>query len=113
MACAFAKKCLRYAAAVYLVFAVLGTFAFSAIDESVLDDSSESPLFLVAGDSHIDCLAISPAKDTAPSWRSLPRIIMPQFILAACAGLVCGAVKTAVKKIPKTIKNTIILKLRI
>jgi hypothetical protein len=109
----FAKRLLQYAAMAYLALAAMGAFAFSAIDDSFLYAGAEHPLFLTAGDSQFDCLAISPAKDGAPVRQSLPRIIMPQILLAACAGLACGAVKGLTKTIPKTIRNTILLKLRI
>jgi hypothetical protein len=111
--CAFAKKRLRYAAMAYLACAVIGTFIFFAIDDFGFAGGPESPPVLVAADSHFDCLAISPAKNTAPHCRSLPRVITPQALIAACAGLICGAVKAASRTTPKTIKNTIILKLRI
>ncbi|MDR0525780.1 MAG: hypothetical protein LBG90_07915 [Spirochaetaceae bacterium] len=109
----FTKRLLQYAALMYLGFAGIGAFAFSAIDGSFLETGSEHPLFLTAGDSYIDCPAVSSGKYTPPARHSLPRMIMPQILLAACAGLICGAVKAITKTIPKTIKNTIILKLRI
>ncbi|GMO50101.1 MAG: hypothetical protein Pg6C_13400 [Treponemataceae bacterium] len=110
--CAAAKKWFRYAAIAYLAFAVIRTFAFSATDGS-LEDKADCPLFLTAGEPRVDCLAISPSNDIAPARQILSRIIIPQIILVARAGLVCGAVKAVTKIIPKTSKNTIILKLRI
>jgi hypothetical protein len=109
----FAKRRLQYAAAAFLVFAALSAFGFSAPDVSFLDGSSECPLFLTAEDSRVDCLAINPAKDTVSARQSLLRVIMPQIPLTVRAGFVCGAVKALAKTIQKTIKNTILLKLRI